>query len=99
MYLEKSHIPLDIWKAGDSTSNVMESAHMDVDLETRAVHSSWWGRAFDAMKMAIFSAVGDRSKPMFRRLLKRLGNRQSYKSGHLSEVSDPNVCSGHRIGR
>lgn len=48
MCWEKSRIPLDIWKAGDS---IIESVHADVDLEgvPHAVHSSRWGQAFDAM--------------------------------------------------
>jgi hypothetical protein len=30
---EKSLVPIDIWKAGDSTSNIIESVHADVNRE------------------------------------------------------------------
>ena len=33
MCWEKSYIPLAIWKAGDSTSNLIESVHADVNRE------------------------------------------------------------------
>lgn len=51
---EKSLIPIDIWKAGDSTSNIIESVHADVNREgvgCTLVGAVRKGQAFDAMKM------------------------------------------------
>ena len=51
---EKSHIPLAIWKAGDSTSNLIESVHADVNREgvkCTLVGGIKKGEAFDTMKM------------------------------------------------
>ena len=62
---------------------MIESVDADVYLEGVRCTISRWGRAFVAMKMAtlkVLSAVGDRFKPMFRRLLKKLatgGDRTS----------------------
>jgi hypothetical protein len=51
---EKSHIPELIWRAGDSTSNLIESTHSDVNREgvhCTLVRGIRKGQAFDAMKM------------------------------------------------
>ena len=57
MCWEKSYVPLSIWRAGESNSNLIESVHADVSKPRgREVHSYWWGQkgqAFDAMKMRI----------------------------------------------
>jgi len=51
---ERSFIPLDIWNAGDSNSNLIESVHSDVNRE--GVHCTLLGglqkaQRFDALKM------------------------------------------------
>ena len=54
MCWEKSLILIDIWKAGDSTSNIIESVHADVNREgvgCTLVGAVRKGQAFDAMKM------------------------------------------------
>jgi hypothetical protein len=51
---EKSLIPIEIWNAGDSTSNIIESVHADVNREgvgCTLVGAVKRGQAFDAMKM------------------------------------------------
>jgi hypothetical protein len=51
---EKSHIPELVWRAGDTTSNLIESAHADVYRE--GIHCTLLGgiakgQAFDTLKM------------------------------------------------
>ena len=51
---EKSLIPIDVWNSSDSTSNVIESVHADVNREgvgCTLVGAVRKGQAFDAMKM------------------------------------------------
>ncbi|KAG6882275.1 hypothetical protein C0993_011282, partial [Termitomyces sp. T159_Od127] len=76
MCWEKSHIPIDIWRAGDATSNVVESAHSDVNRE--GVHCTLVGgvrkgHSYDALKLSTLEAI------------EVSGVRPSYQSGHLSE--------------
>jgi hypothetical protein len=50
----KSCIPLAIWRAGDFTSNLIESVHADVNREgvkCTLVGGIKKGEAFDTMKM------------------------------------------------
>ena len=54
MCWERSFIPLSIWKAGDSNSNLIESVHTDVNREgvrCTLVSRIKKGQAFDTMKM------------------------------------------------
>ncbi|KAF8160165.1 hypothetical protein BJ912DRAFT_866014 [Pholiota molesta] len=79
---EKSHIPLSIWKAGDSNSNLIETAHSDVNRE--GIHCTLLGgikkgRAFDAMKLKSLQAT------------ENLGIRPSYASGHISVNATKNL--------
>ncbi|KAJ6531648.1 hypothetical protein DFH09DRAFT_1263868 [Mycena vulgaris] len=51
---EKSHMPLDVWKAGERNSNLIETVHRDVNRE--GVHCTLLGgiikgQRFDALKM------------------------------------------------
>lgn len=51
---ERSHIPKIIWQAGDTTSNLIESAHSDINQEglyCTLVGGIEKARAFIAMKM------------------------------------------------
>lgn len=51
---ERSHIPVDIWRAGDATSNVVESVHSDVNREgvqCTLLGGVRKGQLFDDMKM------------------------------------------------
>jgi hypothetical protein len=57
---EKSLIPIEIWNAGDSTSNIIESVHADVNREgvgCTLVGAVKKGQAFDAMKMRDLKVV------------------------------------------
>ena len=54
MCWERSFIPLSIWKADDSNSNVIESVHTDVNhkgVRCTLVSGIKKGQAFDTMKM------------------------------------------------
>jgi len=54
MCWEKSYILLAVWKAGDSTSNLIESVHADVNREgvrCTLVGGIKKGEAFDMLKM------------------------------------------------
>lgn len=54
MCWEKSYIPLSIWRAGESNSNLIESVHADVNREgvrCTLIGGVKKGQAFDAMKM------------------------------------------------
>lgn len=51
---ERSHIPEDVWRAGDATSNVVESVHSDVNREgvqCTLVGGVQKGQLFDSLKM------------------------------------------------
>ena len=50
---QKSHIPLLVWQAGDITSNLVESAHLDVNhegLHCTLVGGIKKGQVFDILK-------------------------------------------------
>ncbi|KAJ6485271.1 hypothetical protein DFH09DRAFT_949026 [Mycena vulgaris] len=73
---EKSFMPREIWEAGDSNSNLIESVHRDANRE--GVHCTLLGglkkgQSFDAMKMKTLRAYED------------YGITPTYKTGHLSE--------------
>jgi hypothetical protein len=54
MCSEQSYIPLAVWKAGDSTSNLIESVHADVNREgvrCTLVGGIKKSEAFDMLKM------------------------------------------------
>ncbi|KAF8154587.1 hypothetical protein B0H34DRAFT_676340 [Crassisporium funariophilum] len=79
---EKSFIPLDIWNAGDLTSNLIESVHADVNREgvgCTLIGVVKKGQAFDVMKMEGLKT------------LENAGIRFSYSSGHLSENSSKSI--------
>lgn len=51
---KKSYIPIDIWRAGDNTSNVIESLHFDVNCEGKGctlVGGMQMGHRFDLLKI------------------------------------------------
>ncbi|KAJ6484352.1 hypothetical protein C8R47DRAFT_1072982 [Mycena vitilis] len=73
---ERSHIPLDIWNAGDSNSNLIESVHADVNRD--GVHCTLLGglqkgQKFDALRMKTLITYEE------------YGITPSYKTGHVSE--------------
>ncbi|KAG6917541.1 hypothetical protein DXG01_002177 [Tephrocybe rancida] len=81
MCWQKSKVPLEIWWAGDATSNVVESVHSDVNRE--GIHCTLVGgvrkgQHFDKMRMSTLEAT------------ESTGTRASYLSGHPSE----NVARG-----
>jgi len=54
MCWEKSYIPLSIWRAGESNSNLIKSVHADVNREgmrCTLIGGVKKGQAFDTMKM------------------------------------------------
>ncbi|KAJ7467757.1 hypothetical protein B0H11DRAFT_1732694 [Mycena galericulata] len=73
---QKSYMPRNIWEAGDSNSNLIESVHRDANRE--GVHCTLLGgltkgQSFDAMKMKTLLTF------------ETTGVRPTYRSGHLSE--------------
>ncbi|KAJ7100549.1 hypothetical protein C8R43DRAFT_1141295 [Mycena crocata] len=73
---ERSFIPEDIWRAGDSHSNMVESVHADVNregLDCTILGGIKKGEAFDKLKMKTLEAFEE------------FNINPSYKSGHLSE--------------
>lgn len=51
---EKSHIPVDIWRAGESNSNLIESVHADANREGTGctlLGGVIKGKFFDDLKM------------------------------------------------
>ena len=60
MCWSKSHIPLVIWQVGDSTSNVIESLHADVNREGKyctllgGVKKGQW---YDSLKMQMLKVI------------------------------------------
>ncbi|KAJ7083296.1 hypothetical protein B0H15DRAFT_785085 [Mycena belliarum] len=73
---EKSFIPLEIWNAGDSNSNLVESVHRDVNQD--GVHCTLVGglkkgQNFDTLKFKSLEVY------------ENFGIRPSYKTGHISE--------------
>jgi len=44
MCWERSFIPLSIWKAGDSNSNLIESVHADVNCERSSMYTCQWNQ-------------------------------------------------------
>ncbi|KAJ7580435.1 hypothetical protein C8J56DRAFT_1058074 [Mycena floridula] len=76
MCWEKSWIPLAVWRAGDSISNLIESVHSDVNQEGKGcslLGAIEKGHHFDSMKMSTLEA------------LETSGFRPSYNAGHRSE--------------
>jgi hypothetical protein len=58
--LEKSLIPIKIWNAGHSTSNIIESVHADVNREgigCTLIGAVKKGQAFDTLKMKDLKVV------------------------------------------
>ncbi|KAJ6578477.1 hypothetical protein B0H19DRAFT_1020702 [Mycena capillaripes] len=73
---EKSLLPLAIWKAGERTSNLVESVHRDVNRD--GVHCTLLGgltkgRSFDKMKLKTIEAF------------EKYGIKPTFRSGHISE--------------
>ena len=51
---QRSFIPIDIWRVGDNTSNIIESLHFDVNCEGKSctlVRGMQVGHRFDFLKM------------------------------------------------
>ncbi|KAJ7931294.1 hypothetical protein B0H13DRAFT_1959758, partial [Mycena leptocephala] len=79
---ERSFIPLDIWNAGDSNSNLIESVHSNVNRE--GAHCTLFGglkkgQLFDVLEMKTLTTYED------------YGIRPSYKTGHISENAYNNL--------
>ncbi|KAJ7596417.1 hypothetical protein C8J56DRAFT_1040671 [Mycena floridula] len=73
---EKSFIPLPVWQAGDSTSNVIESVHYNVNIDGKGctlLGGIEKGQSFDFMRLNTLEAWEES------------GVRPSYGSGHTSE--------------
>ncbi|KAF7965062.1 hypothetical protein HWV62_696 [Athelia sp. TMB] len=73
---QKSMIPKAIWRVGDTTSNIIESLHADVNKEGKfcsLVGGVKKGLRFDTMKVQSLEVFED------------FGIRPSYRSGHKSE--------------
>lgn len=89
---EKSLIPKPIWQVADSTTNVLESLHADVNREGKfcsLVGGVKKGQLFDDMKLGSLEV---RAVPMSNFFILKIsqafettGIRPSYKSGHKSE--------------
>ncbi|KAJ7258483.1 hypothetical protein C8J57DRAFT_1234089 [Mycena rebaudengoi] len=80
---ERSFIPLDIWNAGDPTSNVVETVHRDVNRE--GIHRTLFGglktgQLFDASKIKTLTTYEE------------YGITPSYKMGHARAAG-----SQHRV--
>lgn len=61
---EKSFIPIDIWRAGDNTSNIIESLHFDVNCEGKnctLVGGLQRGQRFDMLKIRTLQVSGSRN--------------------------------------
>ncbi|KAJ7757604.1 hypothetical protein B0H16DRAFT_1457764 [Mycena metata] len=79
---ERSFIPEAIWRAGDSTTNFVESTHRDANRE--GVHCTLLGglqkgQAFDALKLRTLE------------VFETYGIRPTYNSGHISENAFTNL--------
>lgn len=89
-----SFIPKAIWQVGDSTSNIIESLHSDVNKEGVAftlVGGMRKGQCFDQMKFQTLQVslfIQIQQDPLTCGPLKaaeEVGVRLSYRTGHLSE--------------
>ncbi|PPQ81257.1 hypothetical protein CVT24_012240 [Panaeolus cyanescens] len=79
---EKSFIPIDIWNAGDSTSNLIESVHADVNREGTGctlVGGLCKGQSFDTMKLKALQTRED------------YGIRPSYQTGELIDNATKSI--------
>ncbi|KAG6914303.1 hypothetical protein DXG01_001199 [Tephrocybe rancida] len=88
---EKSFIPLDVWKAGESNTNIDEIVHPDINQEgmwCTLLGGLRKGQAYDSVKFKSLIAM------------EQSGVRPSYKSGHISENFMKNIkrkgLSSHR---
>ncbi|KAJ7764293.1 hypothetical protein B0H16DRAFT_1799720 [Mycena metata] len=73
---ERSRIPWDVWRAGDSNTNLVESVHSDVNREgvrCTLLGGLQKGQSFDVMRLNSLE------------MNEQFGIRPSYSSGHLSE--------------
>ncbi|KAH9483415.1 hypothetical protein JR316_0002881 [Psilocybe cubensis] len=80
---EFSCIPLDIWKVGDSTSNIIEQLHEDVNREgitCTLVGGVQKGYHFDLLKNRTIETAH------------ATGVRPSYQRGHISESVSRSIC-------
>ncbi|KAK7019278.1 hypothetical protein R3P38DRAFT_2632453 [Favolaschia claudopus] len=79
---EKSLIPRDVWMAGDTNTNLIESVHRDVNREgvqCTLLGGLQKGQAFDAMKMRTLQ------------LQEMYGVHPTYLTGHISENAFKNL--------
>jgi hypothetical protein len=94
----RSHIPKSIWQAGDSTSNVVESVHANVNrdgISCTLVGGIKKGQYFDAVKMATLIVcrihfITLLLTPFFQEF-ETTGVRPSYRSGHPYENATKNL--------
>ncbi|KAJ7048278.1 hypothetical protein C8F01DRAFT_1285136 [Mycena amicta] len=85
----KSMIPLDIWKAGDPTTNLVESVHKNVNED--GVHCTLLGglqkgQAYDSLKFRTLQA-----RILCAFTFEDAGIRPTYKTGHLFENAFANM--------
>ncbi|KAJ7490348.1 hypothetical protein B0H11DRAFT_2191580 [Mycena galericulata] len=78
----KSFIPEDVWKAGERTSNLIESAHSDINRE--GVHCTLLG---GIMKGQFYDALQMKTLKIF----EEAGIRPSYRRGHPTENAIKNI--------
>ncbi|KAF8145358.1 hypothetical protein K438DRAFT_1630265 [Mycena galopus ATCC 62051] len=79
---ERSHIPLSVWKAGDSHTNLVETVHRDANREgvqCTLLGGLQKGQAFDSLKMRTLE------------LYEMYGVQSTYMSGHISENAFRNM--------
>ncbi|KAJ6578506.1 hypothetical protein B0H19DRAFT_1062987 [Mycena capillaripes] len=79
---ELSFIPWEIWRAGDSNSNLIESVHSDINLEgvrCTLLGGLQKGQAFDVMRLKSLE------------MNERFGIRPSYATGHIAENAFTNL--------
>ena len=104
MCWERSYIPLSIWRAGESNSNLIESVHADVNREgvrCTLIGGVKKGQAFDVMKMRtlkvwiiMYMNMIHVNWPEFfvsSQTFEETGNRPSYNSGSLSENASKRI--------
>ncbi|KAJ7763443.1 hypothetical protein B0H16DRAFT_1718672 [Mycena metata] len=80
---ELSCIPWDIWRAGDSNTNLVESSHSDVNREgvrCTLLGGLQKGQAFDVMRLKSLETN------------EKYGIRPNYLSGHIFENALTNLC-------
>ncbi|KAJ7574202.1 hypothetical protein C8J56DRAFT_1065197 [Mycena floridula] len=82
MCWEKGYIPLSVWKAGDSMSNLIESVHFDANTEGKGcslIGGIEKGHVLDSLKLSTLKTFESHRV------------RPSYKSSHISENAERGI--------